>query len=163
MNYWKVILATIVIFGAGVITGGLLVSHVQRPARPLFAFRQAARPSHPASTPYENMPPEVRPEILKTNFVQLLNDNLDLSPQQREQIRKIIAKSQQNTHDLWKLVAPQFQLVLHDTRQQIRDVLTPRQQREFEYLMRQQHALRHPPSTNAPSVTPSSITNGPAI
>jgi len=28
VNNWKVILATIVIFGAGVVTGGLLVSHV---------------------------------------------------------------------------------------------------------------------------------------
>jgi hypothetical protein len=163
VNYWKVILATIVIFGAGVITGGLLVNHVEHPTRPLFTFRQPARPAPPARALYENMPPEVRPEILKTNFVQLLNDNLDLNPRQREQIRKIIAQAQQNTHDLWKLVAPQFQLVWHDTRQQIRDVLTSKQQREFEFLMRQQHALRHQPSTNAPPVMPSSPTNGPVI
>jgi hypothetical protein len=163
VNYWKVIFATIVIFGAGVITGGLLVNHVEHPSRPLFTFHQPARPASPARTPYENMPPEVRPEILKTNFVQLLNDNLDLNPRQREQIRKIIAQAQENTHDLWKLVAPQFQLVWHDTRQQIRDVLTPKQQKEFEFLMRQQHALRHQSSTNAPSVTPSSPTNSPVI
>lgn len=163
MNYWKVILATIVIFGAGVITGGLLVSHVEHPSRPLFPFRQPSRPVPPARTPYESVPPEVRPEILKTNFVQLLNDNLDLSPKQREQIRKIIAQSQQNTHDLWKLVAPQFQLVWRDTRQQIRDVLTPKQQKEFELLMRQQRSLRREPSTNAPPVQPSASTNGPVI
>lgn len=163
MNYWKVILATIVIFGAGVITGGLLVNHVARPSRSLFAFRPAARPGSPARTPYENVPPEVRPEILKTNFVQLLNDNLDLSQKQREQIRKIIAQAQQNTHDLWKLVAPQFQLVWRDTRQQIRDVLTPQQQREFEFLMRQQHVLRRSPSTNEPPGMPPLHTNGPAI
>ena len=162
MNYWKVILATIVIFGAGVITGGLLVSHVEHPARPLFTFHQPPHPSPPVHTPYENMPAEVRPEILKTNFVQLLNDKLDLSPRQREQIRKIIAQSQQNTRDLWKLVAPQFQLVWRDTRQQIRDVLTPEQQKEFEFLMRQQRSLRREPSTNAPPVQPSSsATNGP--
>jgi hypothetical protein len=163
VNYWKVIFATIVIFGAGVITGGLLVNYVQHPSRPLFSFRQPSRPAPPAPTPYENMPPEVRPEILKTNFVQLLNDKLDLTPQQREQIRKIITQSQQNTHDLWKLVAPQFQLVWRDTRQQIRDVLTPYQRKEFEFLMRQQHSVRHPPSTNAPPVMPSSATNGPVI
>lgn len=162
MNYWKVILATIVIFGTGVITGGLLVNHVEHPARPLFTFRQPPRPAPPAHTPYENVPPEVRPEILKTNFVQLLNDKLDLTPKQREQIRKIIAQSQQNTHDLWKLVAPQFQLVWRDTRQQIRSVLTPAQQKEFEMLMRQQHSLRREQSTNAPPAQPSS-TNGPVI
>jgi hypothetical protein len=163
VNYWKVILATIVIFGAGVITGGLLVGHVDRPARPLFSFHQPPRPAPVVHTPYENMPPEVRPEILKTNFVQLLNDNLDLTPKQKEQIRKIIAQAQQNTHDLWKLVAPQFQLVWHDTRQQIRDVLTPQQQKEFESLMKQQRSLRHPSSTNAPPVTPALSTNGSVI
>jgi len=161
VNYWKVICATIVIFGAGVITGGLLVNHVQHPFRPLFSFRQPSRPAAPARTPYENMPPEVRPEILKTNFVQLLNDKLGLTPKQREQIRKIIAQAQQNTHDLWKLVAPQFQLVWRDTRQQIRDVLTPEQRRQFEFLMRQQHPARRPQSTNAPPVMPSSVTNRP--
>ena len=29
MNSWKIILAAVVIFGAGVITGGLLVNHVK--------------------------------------------------------------------------------------------------------------------------------------
>ncbi len=33
MNSWKVILATVVIFGAGVLTGGLLVNYVEREHR----------------------------------------------------------------------------------------------------------------------------------
>ena len=82
---------------------------------------------------------------------------------QREQIRRIIAQAQQNTHDLWKLVAPQFQVVWHDTREQIRDVLTPDQKRKFEFLLKQQHQLRRQSATNAPPDTPSSTTNGPVI
>lgn len=163
MNYWKVIFATIVIFGAGVITGGLLVNHVAHPSHP-FAVFHPPKPPQQSPVLYENMPPETRPEVLKTNFVQLLNDKLDLTPQQREQIRKIIAQSQQSTHDLWRLVSPQFQLVWRDTRQQIRDVLTPAQRREFELLMRQQHPMRHQPEpTNAVPAAPESFTNGPAI
>jgi hypothetical protein len=159
VNYWKVILATIVIFGAGVITGGLLVRHVAHPSGPLFTFRRApaAKP-----VPYDTLPPRLRPDFLNTNFVEELNDNLDLSPKQREQIQRIISQAQQNTHDLWKLVAPQFQVVWHDTREQIRDVLTPDQKKEFEYLLKQQHQLRRQ-GTNPPPEMPSSMTNGPAI
>lgn len=158
MNSWKVILATIVIFGAGVITGGLLVNHVAHRAHPFLFSTQPPKPP-----PFETLPPQLRPELLNTNFVRLLNERLDLTPKQREQIRKIITQAQQNTHDLWKLVAPQFQLVWHDTRQQIRDVLTPGQRREFEYLIRQQRSIRRQMSTNAPPVVPHSFTNGPAI
>ena len=156
MNFWKVILATIVIFGAGVITGGLLVNHVVHPAHPFMIHPpRALTPSE------ENLPPELRPRLLNTNFVQRLNERLNLTPKQAEQIRKIIAQAQQNTHDLWKLVGPQFQLLWRDTSEKIKDVLTPEQQWKFDQLLKQQHPLRHPPSTNAPPVQSSSATNGP--
>ena len=167
MNSWKVILATIVIFGAGVITGGLLVDHVKRPAY--------NHPPHPPAPPAPqeqgDMPGQLRAQILSKQFVGQLNDELQLTKDQREQIQKIISQGQQNTHDLWKLVGPQFQLVWRDTRQQIRNVLTPEQRKQFEILMKQQ---RHPSSTNAPPVQvpastnvppvlPSALTNGPAV
>src|SRR6202042_2104819 len=117
------ILATIVIFGAGVFTGGLLVNQVKHP----FIRRESSR----SVTPAEILPPAVTPEFLKKQFIQQLSDKLDLSLQQSNQIQRIIDQGQQNTHDLWKLVAPQFQVVWHDTRQQIRDVLTPEQKKQF--------------------------------
>lgn len=153
MNYWKVILASIVIFGAGVLTGGFLVGHATH--RPIPINRPPYRP------PYDTLPPQMRPGFLNTNFVQELNDKLDLDQKQREQIRKIIAQAQQNTHDLWKLVAPQFQLVWRDTREQIRDVLTPEQRKEFEMLLRQQRQSRRQAGTNEPPEVPSSVTNSP--
>jgi hypothetical protein len=155
VNSWKVILATIVIFGAGVFTGGLLVNQVKHP----LIRRESSRPV----TPAETLPPAVTPEFLKKQFIQQLSDKLDLSLQQSNQIQRIIDQGQQNTHDLWKLVAPQFQVVWHDTRQQIRDVLTPEQKKQFETLMKQQHAMHHQPATNAPPVAPSMPTNTPAI
>ena len=50
MNSWKVILATLVIFGAGVVTGGLLVSYavhtnlVMAPAKPAPLTVQGTNP-----------------------------------------------------------------------------------------------------------------------
>ncbi|MGH7979868.1 MAG: hypothetical protein ACREE6_10875, partial [Limisphaerales bacterium] len=60
MSNWKVILASIVIFGAGVVTGGLLVIHVAR--------------FHPQRQPvtWESLPPALRSQLLNANFVQLL-------------------------------------------------------------------------------------------
>lgn len=155
MNNWNVILATIVIFGAGVITGGLLVDHVKQPA---YVQHRPAPPKPPG--PPDTMPQALTPEFLKKQFVGQLGDKLDLSPDQRQQIEKIISQGQQQTRDLWKLVRPQFQLVWRDTRQQIRQVLTPEQRKQFEMMMNQQ---RHPSSTNAPPEQPVIIpTNTPS-
>lgn len=160
MNSWKVILATIVIFGAGVITGGLLVDHVQHRPRRAEPYAQA-----------DNLPPGANPEFLKKQFVQKLNEQLDLTSGQSNRIQQIIAQGQQNTRNLWKIVAPQFQVVWRDTRQQIRDVLTPEQLKKYEQLMRQ-HPFRRalatnappahvmPPDKNPPPVEPA-LTNGP--
>jgi len=147
VNSWKVIFATIVIFGAGVITGGLLVNHVQ----------------HPSSRKADDLPQILRPEMFSKQFIQQLDDKLNLTKDQREQIQKIIAQGQQNIHDLWKIIGSQFRSDLQDTRQQIKEVLTPEQRKEFELLMKLQHQMRHPQETNAPpAVTPVS-TNGPAV
>ena len=45
MNFWKVILATIVIYGAGVMSGGLLVKQVDHSH-----FRNPRRPETPAAS-----------------------------------------------------------------------------------------------------------------
>ena len=162
MNSWKVILATIVIFGAGVITGGLLVDHVKQPFRPHSPF--AIKPEQP-----DVFPQQLRPEILNKQFVEQLNTKLDLTLQQSNQIQKIIAQGQQNRRDLWKAVAPSFQGIWRETRQEIRDVLTPEQRKKFEMLMRQRPFKRQPststnaPATNGPPVMPSAATNTPAI
>jgi hypothetical protein len=157
VNSWKVILATIVIFGAGVITGGLLVGHVTQTVRPPW------HPPVPHTNQVDVLPSAMTPEFLRKQFIQQLNDQLELSPQQKDQIKKIIEQGQENTHDLWKIVAPQFQEIWRDTRLQIRDVLTPEQRKQFEILMKQQRQFHHPSATNAPPVIHAMPTNGPAI
>lgn len=160
MNSWKVILATIVIFGTGVFTGGLLVNQVKQPFHPRASF-----PLKPEQS--DVLPPQLRPEVLNKQFVEQLSAKVDLTLQQSNQIQKIIAQGQQNSRDLWKAVAPSFQGIWHETRQEIRDVLTPEQRKKFETLMRQ-HPFKRQPSTNAPAtneppVMPSATNNTPSI
>jgi len=155
VNAWKIILATIVIFGAGVMTGGLLVNYVDH-ARPV-NHRPPSGPREP-----EDVVP--RPDILKSNFVQCLDDAVHLSPAQRDKIEKIVADGQQRNHNLWKLVSPQFHTVIQDVRRRIRDTLTPEQQKQFDKLMKR--SPRRPPgATNAPpaNVPLVTATNTPGV
>lgn len=150
MNFWKIILATVVIFGAGVMTGGLLVNYVER-----------GHPGnhHPPAGDHDSDLPMPHSEMLNKSFAQQLDDALHFTPEQRKAIEKIIADGQQRNHDLWKFVSPQFRAVMQDTHQKIREQLNPDQRKQFEKLLKQFHPTRRPPNpTNAP---PDTATNAP--
>ncbi len=142
MNNWKVIFATVVIFGAGVITGGLLVNYVQKcyhkPAHDKLA--QAAS-GHAAFTNQPGRPAENGrvhlPESLSKQFLQKLDEALRLDPKQRERIREIISNGQNH-----------IRRVVQDARLEIRDVLTLEQRQQFDELVKR--PLRKPAAgTNA--------------
>jgi len=150
VNSWKVILASLVIFAAGVMTGGLVANHSHRWHHP---FENTLRP--PTDIPL----PRPMAEKIGKQFIQQLNDKLQLTPEQKDKIGKIIAAGQERNHAIWTNAAPQMREVIQDVNRQIRRQLTPEQQKEFEEL------LKHPPhksnSTNAPpNVAP--MTNPPA-
>jgi Spy/CpxP family protein refolding chaperone len=142
VNYWKVILATVVIFGAGVFTGGLLVNYVDHPHHGNPHRPQAGAADHP---PTNNPAPPVLPEIpmpriadrMGKQFVQQLNDTLQLTPEQREKIEKIIAAGQEQNREIWTNVAPKMRAVMQEVNQQIRAELTPEQLKPFEELLKQ--------------------------
>ena len=146
MNTWKVILATLVLFGAGVVTGGLLVQHslharLLRPSRPA----AAARPS-PASA-----------GGMRYEFLRRMGRDLDLTPEQQERIDKILTQSQEQTR---KAIHEEFQ----KAKAAFRDVLTPAQQAKFDELVKRsqraheqrrnatggERPLESTPATNAP-------------
>ncbi len=83
-------------------------------------------------------------------FVQQLNEKLQLTPEQREKIEKIIADGQERNHEIWTNAAPKMRAVMLEVNQQIRAELTPEQLKSFEELLK--HPPRRSPSgTNAPS------------
>lgn len=142
MNNWQVIFATVVIFGAGVGTGGLLVNHADhahsrnfhRPAAATNAVVQAGSVSQPKL-------PRL-PEIMSKDFTEKLDGFLQFTPEQRAAIEKIMADSQGQ-------VRKAVQDLRQDARQKIRELLTPDQQKQFDELM------KHPPhrpqnGTNSP-------------
>jgi hypothetical protein len=168
MNSWKIILATIVIFGAGVMTGGLLVNHIdhshpKNPRHPetTASATNSASPTNPTNSPGQPGARSQRlPEILNKQFLQRLNEELHLTAEQHEAIQKIITDSQN-----------QMRKTILDARLEIREQLTPEQQKLFEELIKQRppkpgsaeankHGTNLPPANSPPAPAP---TNAPGV
>jgi uncharacterized membrane protein len=156
VNNWKVIFATVVIFGAGVITGGLLVDYVHNPRHKAPHKPAEASGAHVSATNQVVHPPEISnprpPETLSRQFLQQVDEALCLKPDQREAIQKIMSDGQNEIHK-----------VIHDSRLEIREVLTPEQQKQFDELVKRpfrkpifntNNPAISPPATNAPATTP---------
>ena len=167
MNSWNIILATIVIFGAGVMSGGLLVNHIDRANRfdrrpPVFGeFRpggeRGGEPGHGMEFPRPR-----QPDLLNTNFVKRLDDALKLTAEQRTAIEKIIADGQEQNHNIWTNNSEQMRRVTQDVRRRLHDALTPDQQKQLDELM-PRPPRRRPGFTNMPpgAVTAPASTNKP--
>lgn len=124
MKILPVIFATVVIFGAGVVTGGLLVRETLRPK----------------SSSWDNMipPTGVSPgpwQLQRREFLVRMERQMKLSLEQRQKIGKIIHESQDRTKPLWEFIAPELREELEKVRVQIRGELTPLQQTQFDDLL----------------------------
>ena len=139
---WKVILATVIIFAAGVITGGVLVHKVQRPERP--------RPLPPFARPQQGPPPEVmpRPWFARREFLDRMDHQLNLSREQYDRIAKILQDSQERTRRIVGRVNPEIQEELRHVRREIRAQLTPEQAKGFEELQHELRGRPRPPGDN---------------
>lgn len=128
MNSWKVILATMVIFGTGVITGGLLVKNA--------TGNQSAEPRKIVVR--TNLPPVnvTPPQLTRMEFLLRARNELDLTPEQHERIEKIIREGQEKSRKIWDGVAPELRKELQSVHEKIRAELTPEQRRRFEQLLK---------------------------
>jgi Spy/CpxP family protein refolding chaperone len=159
VNSWKVILATMFIFGTGVVTGGLLVQHAAR--------IRAPHSQHPAAQPR----PPAQPASAggaRLEFLRRAQRELDLTPEQRERVDKILKESQERYRKLMEPISPQIRQELQQTKLEFREVLTPEQRARLDDLLKQQHQQQqqqhhppgskaeHPPGTVPPPTNPSS-------
>ncbi|HWW03620.1 MAG TPA: hypothetical protein VNZ64_28210 [Candidatus Acidoferrum sp.] len=154
MNTWKVILATLVIFATGVVTGGLLAVYSGR------SF--VLRPQHPNAP---RSPQSVSAGGLRLEFLRRIQRDLDLTPEQRERIDKILKESQEHTRKLMEPISPALKEEFQRTKEEFRQVLTAEQRARFDELFKHQQRpheqQRHPV---APAQRPSdaaTATNAP--
>ena len=140
MNSWKVILATMVIFGTGVVTGGLLVHHAERSHE-----RHSGR-SGTATRP----PQQLSAGVMRIEFLRRLERELDLTPEQREPIDRIIRDSQDRMKKLMETVEPRRREEYKRTIDEFRKVLNPDQRKRLDQLIKQQQRSRDQRKAPAP-------------
>jgi Spy/CpxP family protein refolding chaperone len=148
-----------VIFGMGVVTGGVLVRHVEhgRDRRPQ-RTANAVRPGQPVS-----------PGLMRFEFLRRMERDLDLAPAQREPIDKILKEGQDRMKKIMETVEPRRREALNRTVEEFRGVLTPEQQKRFDDLLKQQQQRareqrkaappRDRPPQNPPPGNPPTATN----
>jgi hypothetical protein len=125
VNVWKVILASLLIFGAGFVTGQLTPQIRERPQRPADATLMSHAPRQ------------------RLDYLSRLTRELDLSPSQKQKIEEILKESQEHTRRIWDSVAPQAREEYHQAREQIRAQLSPSQQARFDVVFKPK-GRRHP-------------------
>lgn len=155
MNSWKIIPAVMVIFGAGVLTGGLLVNYVDRGQwnNGHFGFWKLTPRSQsgaPGLAPAGDLSRPRTPEMWRKDLLGHLDEKLKLTPEQHTAISRIIAEGQEQNREIWTNMAPKMHQEMELVHQRIRAELTPEQQKQFEALVAQ-FAPHHPPHDSPPA------------
>lgn len=161
MKIWKVILATLVIFVAGVLTGAVISRLSDRPRHALFPFH--APGFNPSPTVSSNREPRLtmpfsRPpgRSLGKDFLARLERELKLDAGQRRRVEQILEESQKRNKVIWEQIAPELREEMKRSREQIREVLTPEQQKRMDELMKHPSKATRDgqPATAAPPPPP---------
>lgn len=168
MNAWKVIFATLVIFGAGIVTGALAVKHSQRVhwretlAQSVSASKQVQPPETASRSTNRVFTPPGPLMGLRKDFIKNMERDLELTEAQRERIEKILGDGQEETRQLWDPVAPKMKEVWIKVKENIRAELTEEQTKKYEEFMkrgrkpddRKSPAPGNPPLKDPPAAVP---------
>ena len=128
------------IFGTGVVTGALVARNSERVQSPL----------RPRSISQARPVGAFSPGGLRLEFLRRAQRDLDLSPEQRERIDKLLKESQERTRKIMEPVAPDLHAELQRTKEEFQQVLSPEQRTRFEELMKKQQRPHEPHHTNGP-------------
>jgi Spy/CpxP family protein refolding chaperone len=133
------------IFGAGVVTGGLLVrTRVAPPVASAPSLTIMGAPTGAAAAPGRQM------------FIQKVRRELDLTPQQSAQVDEIMRESHKRMTKIYEPITPQAREETRRVRQEIQALLTPEQKKKFNEVFKrrqrdtsEQKKLQQRSETNA--------------
>lgn len=75
-------------------------------------------------------------QLQRPEFLRRMQKQLDLTASQSDDIAKIVKASQERTRPLWEKISPSLKLEMKKVREEIRQVLTPDQQKKFDELLK---------------------------
>jgi hypothetical protein len=120
VSSWKVILATLIIFAAGVFTGGLVVKDTRK------------------------APPRKEPQVMRTEMLRRLTRELQLTPEQRTKVDAVLQESNERTKILRELLQPELQAEYRKAVDDITAELTPEQHKKLDDLLKQRRKQTTP-------------------
>jgi Spy/CpxP family protein refolding chaperone len=88
-------------------------------------------PATAVSTNKGPLPAFAQLQIQRPEFLKRLDQQLELTPEQHEDIVKIMAASRDRTAPLWYAIAPQMSDEMKKVRGEIRKLLTPEQRKKW--------------------------------
>ena len=118
MKRWQAFIALAFLFTLGVVAGGL--------GAHLYYARALDRP------------PPGPPPFFGRLMGPRLERHLDLTPEQRSELREILEESRREAEAMRRELAPRMREVMSRTEERIRAILTPDQVERFEQLQRRQ-------------------------
>lgn len=127
MKAWKVILAALVLFAAGAITGAVV------------ARWQAHRAYQAEQSKRSPLPPTAWQRL---EFLRRAQRDLSLNDEQKTRIDGLLKDSQERFRKLWEPIAPQARTEFETLRDRIRAELTPEQQQRFDELLKKTERRR---------------------
>ena len=137
MNTWKVILATMVIFAAGVLTGVAIDRRTSPKPELQRLGTNAIRTDLQAAN-------RIIPSLIaqRANLIRNVQRQLDLTPEQRVRIEQILRDSQLRMKPIVDKISPDLREEFRFTTLAMREVLTPDQRRQFDELMKPRNRER---------------------
>lgn len=120
MKVWKIILATLVIFAAGAVTGAL--------------FTRNTRPLPPIA---DQRDPLLFPFHVQDRFLGRMQNELELDPEQRARIEKIFRESRERMKIMFDLIGPELKTELRLVHDRVLTELNAEQREKFETLLKQ--------------------------
>ena len=115
MKRWQALLALVGLFALGTVAGGL--------GAHLYYARALDRPPAP-------------PPFFGGRMGPRLERQLDLSPEQGEQLRQILDETRTEAEALRRDLAPRIRQVMERSEERIGEILTPEQRERFEQIRR---------------------------
>lgn len=125
MKAWKVILATLIIYLAGLASGALIVKQLEQRTR---------RP--PPERTARSFPWSMR----RADFLERLQRDLDLSQAQSNRIGQILRECHEGNKRLWESIEPQIREETKRLREKIVAELDPSQQERYLEMLKQRGA-----------------------
>ena len=117
MKRWQALIALAGLFVLGVVSGGL--------GAHLYYARSLERPPGP-------------PPFFDRFMGPRLERHLELTPDQRRQLREVLEESRREAEALRHEMAPRMRELMQRTGVRIREILTPEQRQRFDELRRRQ-------------------------